>query len=139
MVQGAPTNSDLLYTDRFPDQLIYTEDGSAGQPGLPTLWLRDNAGRMNIETVYTCGPEPMLEAIVSICRRQNIPCQVALERYMKCGFGICGQCECDGRLVCQDGPVFTANELTNMPSFGRQRRDATGRRSLIQTDEECSA
>ena len=34
-----------------------------------------------------------------------------LERHMKCGVGICGHCHMEEKLVCLDGPVFTASEL----------------------------
>jgi dihydroorotate dehydrogenase electron transfer subunit len=51
---------------------------------------------------------------------------------MKCGFGICGQCALDGLLVCQDGPVFDAEQLDGLRDFGHVRRSATGRRLPIR-------
>jgi anaerobic sulfite reductase subunit B len=44
---------------------------------------------------------------------------VAIERYMKCGTGLCGHCYVDNRYVCTDGPVFTYAELAGL-------RDAFG-------------
>ena len=126
LVQGAPTAEELLFTERFPSQVAWTEDGSAGRRGVPTDWLREAVGRRELGAVYTCGPEAMMVAVVEMCRKGGVPCQASLERYMKCGIGICGQCECDGRLVCLDGPVFTGEELAAMPSFGRATRSATG-------------
>lgn len=138
VVQGAPEGDELLFTDRFPDQILHTEDGSVGHAGLPTAWLRSALDQGQVGAVYTCGPEAMMAAVVALCRMNDIPCQAALERYMKCGFGVCGQCDCDGRLVCQDGPVFSERELRDMPSFGRMRRDATGRAKSISKEGHCS-
>jgi len=135
IMQGAPTAAELLYTDRFPAQRIFTEDGSAGRRGVPTQGLREALAGGGVRAVYTCGPEAMMAAVVQMCREARVPCQASLERYMKCGFGICGQCECDGRLVCQDGPVFSGEELAAMPSFGRWRRSAAGQRTPITAQD----
>lgn len=127
IIQGAPSSSELLYAERFPRQIIFTEDGSFGFSGRPTQWLE---GKLSggVEMLYTCGPEIMMKKVVSLCNANGIRCQAALERYMKCGIGVCGQCECDGRLVCRDGPVFSDSELQQMPSFGNTRRNAAGQR-----------
>jgi dihydroorotate dehydrogenase electron transfer subunit len=77
----------------------------------------------------------MIKKVVEICDDAGLPCQAALERYMKCGIGVCGQCDCDGRLVCRDGPVFGREELAEMPSFGRVRRTATGEEVAIESAE----
>jgi dihydroorotate dehydrogenase electron transfer subunit len=69
----------------------------------------------------------MLVALHRLCIEHGIPGQFSLERYMKCGFGICGQCAMDDLLVCQDGPVFTVKQLSELRDFGRIRRSATGR------------
>jgi len=130
LIQGAPSSESLVYMDRFPRQTIFTENGSSGIKGLPTQWLKGSLSK-EIKTVYTCGPEKMIKEVVSICRERGIACQAALERYMKCGVGVCGQCECDGQLVCRDGPVFSGAELAGMRSFGAMRRDAAGRRVRI--------
>lgn len=74
----------------------------------------------------------MLVALHRLCREQTISAQLSVERYMKCGFGICGQCALDGLLVCQDGPVFDAEQLDGLRDFGHVRRSATGRRLPIR-------
>jgi dihydroorotate dehydrogenase electron transfer subunit len=134
IVQGAQRADQLIFTDRFKDQILYTEDGSGpARKGLPTAWLHEALREREVDLVYTCGPELMMKGIVDACAHAEVPSQAALERYMKCGIGICGQCECDGRLVCKDGPVFSGEELRQMPSFGRYRRDATGQKKSLET------
>jgi dihydroorotate dehydrogenase electron transfer subunit len=59
----------------------------------------------------------------------NISFQASLERYMKCGVGICSQC-CigNGLRVCVEGPVFNRDVLKNVKDFGLYKRDASGRK-----------
>ena len=138
VVQGAPTARELLFRNRLADQVVCTEDGTGGRRGLPTQWLRETLEARKLAAVYTCGPEAMMATVVEMCRGAGVPCQASMERYMKCGFGVCGQCECDGRLVCLDGPVFSAEELARMPSFGRVRRLKTGQRANVGEEEQCA-
>jgi dihydroorotate dehydrogenase electron transfer subunit len=128
---GARTALDLPYVERFEELgvelLVATDDGSVGQRGRITdvisRFVADHSGL----AAYACGPELMLVALHRLCIEHRIPGQFSLERYMKCGFGICGQCALDDLLVCQDGPVFTVEQLTGLRDFGHVHRSATGR------------
>ncbi len=137
VVQGSRTASTVLFPDRFEKHVLFTDDGSAGRLGYPTLWLEEQVEAGLVEMVYTCGPEQMMFALAGICSRHGVGCQVSMERYMKCGIGVCGQCDCDGRLVCKDGPTFGLDDLAAMPSFGHARRDKTGRRHEIAPADQC--
>jgi dihydroorotate dehydrogenase electron transfer subunit len=129
---GARTGSELACVGDFEalgtDLILTTDDGSHGHQGYVTQAIEMFAAQDAEFAVYACGPEPMLVAIHKVCRERGIPGQLSLERYMKCGFGICGQCALDGFLVCQDGPVFDAEQLDDLRDFGQARRTATGRR-----------
>ncbi|RLC81318.1 MAG: dihydroorotate dehydrogenase electron transfer subunit [Chloroflexi bacterium] len=126
---GARTANALPYAEQFRalgvELVIATDDGTLGHHGYVTELANQLTNRPNI---YACGPEPMLVALHRLCRGRDIPAQLSLERYMKCGFGICGQCALNGFLVCQDGPVFDVDQLNGLRDFGRARRSATGRR-----------
>lgn len=137
ILQGARTAAELFFTDRFPIMTLCTEDGSCGHAGLPTECLDRFLSEGRYDAVYACGPERMLRAVFDVCEAHGTRCQLSLERYMKCGLGVCGQCDCDGRLVCRDGPVFTSDEIREMPSFGRFARNATGRRVSIEDYAFC--
>jgi dihydroorotate dehydrogenase electron transfer subunit len=52
---------------------------------------------------------------------------VSVERYMKCGRGICGSCEMDGYRTCVDGPVFQYKKIKG-GDFGNRKRLKSGRR-----------
>ena len=138
---GARRADDLIYVDRFRslgiELILATDDGSVGHKGYVTdailQSLISNPQCSNLQpALYACGPELMLVALHRLCREHGIPGQLSVERYMKCGFGICGQCALDGYLVCQDGPVFDVGQLDGLSDFGRTRRSATGRRLPIQ-------
>jgi len=109
-VLGARSRDDLLFLARFSALGIpvhaATEDGSFGTRGLVT----DVAGPLlssgRFDRLCACGPEGMLAALAELCRGARVRAELSHEAYMRCGVGLCGSCEHDGRLVCVDGPVF---------------------------------
>jgi len=105
-----------------------TDDGSFGERGRVTAPLERLLHKKALDFVFCCGPEKMMEAVARLCERAGVSCEVSLERFMKCGFGVCGQCACDRKLVCRDGCVFTGKEVLGFEDFGRFTRDAEGRR-----------
>lgn len=132
IVLGA-RNKDLLIYEEVCTQddftvHITTDDGSAGEQGNVLLPLKTLLEEKAVDVVQTCGPERMMHAVATICREYNIPCEVSLERYMKCGFGVCGQCTCDKKLVCQDGPVFSGEEVLTLEDFGQFHRGPEGQK-----------
>lgn len=73
----------------------------------------------NIQKVYTCGPKIVLEKTYQICKESRIPVEVAFEKVMACGIGVCKGCTInikDGKIiknvtVCKDGPVFKGENI----------------------------
>jgi dihydroorotate dehydrogenase electron transfer subunit len=131
---GGQTTQDLIFESRLRELGVRielaTEDGTLGIRGLVTDAAQDSLTQA--EHIMACGPESMLVAIMRLALTRNIPAQLSVERYIKCGFGICGQCTISGKLVCMDGPVFTADELSRLPEFGRVHRDASGAAHFFQ-------
>jgi dihydroorotate dehydrogenase electron transfer subunit len=131
VVIGAKTKAELFFESRLVRAgarvLATTDDGSYGRKGLATDHAAELLASSSFDAVYTCGPEPMMKTLLSAS--DPLPFQAALERYMKCAIGLCGQC-CvgDGLRVCADGPVFDRPVLTSLRDFGRFKRDAAGRR-----------
>lgn len=131
---GAKTKEALIYESRFENSgvnMIYmTDDGSSEKKGFATDALKDAVSQdKNIDMIYTCGPEIMMKKVIEISDENNINCEASLERYMKCGFGICGQCCVDdsGICACKEGPVFTKEFIKkNISEFGKYKRDKTG-------------
>ncbi len=129
-VLGARTAKDIIYEMQLfavcNEVFVTTDDGSRGKKGTvmaEARWLIESKG---FDCVYACGPEMMMKAVAQLCREHSLPCQVSLERYMKCGMGVCGSCVVNGKTVCRDGPVFSGEEALAMSEFGKAHRDATG-------------
>jgi NAD(P)H-flavin reductase len=95
------------------DPEVATDDGSYGLDGLVTDLLERDLRES--DTVYACGPVPMLEAVRRICAARAVPGQLALEAGMACGFGACFGCVVRTtrgyRRLCVDGPVVAAADL----------------------------
>lgn len=131
---GSKSKQYVLYLDRMKKAgiktFITTDDGSFGVKGFTTDLLKTFIEKNNVDFVYSCGPEVMLKPVVEICGKANVPCEVSMERYMKCGFGICGQCCIDpsGVRVCKEGPVFSGQEIGKITEFGSHKRDASGKK-----------
>ncbi len=126
---GASCTPELLFARELSDftQLdICTDDGTTGRHCVVT----ELASEMleGVGQVLTCGPEIMMKKVVDMCVERGIPVQASLERYMKCGMGLCDSCAMDGLQVCRDGPVFTGEQLSVMKEFGRFERDPSGKR-----------
>lgn len=63
------------------------------------------------DIIYSCGPSIVLKLAAEAAERHNINSQVAMEKVMACGIGVCRGCVIelkDGKnaTVCKDGPVF---------------------------------
>jgi len=69
--------------------------------------------------LYACGPGVMLEAVATLAREFELPCQVSLEEHMACATGGCAGCVVEVatetgpamKRVCVDGPVFDAETI----------------------------
>lgn len=132
---GAKTKAELLFLNRLKDRceklLIATDDGSEGYHGFVSNLAEEILEKEVFDEILTCGPELMIKKVVDVANKKKIPIQASLERYMKCGVGICDSCAVDGLLVCKDGPVFSGNILAELNDFGRFKRDACGRKEQI--------
>ena len=133
-VIGARTADDIIYEKKLfvvnNETYITTDDGSRGKKGTvmeEVCGLLSNP-KLKPDAVFTCGPERMMLSVARECLKHEIPCQVSLERYMKCGVGVCGSCDLGGKCVCRDGPVFDGLEVLGLEEFGQVKRDASGKK-----------
>lgn len=140
IIMGSKTKEEIFFVDIINKilehhnsfrLLISTEDGSFGVKGLPIDIMNNILQKKkeygNIDMIYTCGPELMMKKIFDIASEKQIPIQASLERYMKCGIGICSSCCINDLLVCYDGTIFNNEQLQNLSEFGISYRDKTGR------------
>ncbi len=131
VIYGSRNKDYLIYLKRYKNKkiIVCTDDGSYGIKGFTTNVLNDllknprnNKIKNKIKIVYTCGPEIMMKKVLEICNKYKVECEASLERYMSCGFGICGKCTINDRIICIDGPVFNSKQLNKMSDFGKSAR-----------------
>ncbi len=121
---GARSSEDLVRRDWFEKEGVETraatEDGSHGIRGLVTLLLAEAlAPGSDAGLIYACGPRPMLRAVSALANAAPLPCQLSLEAFMGCGFGVCLGCVVKIRSgegtayarVCVEGPTMLASEV----------------------------
>ncbi len=128
---GAKTAGEILLLERArmasSEVHVSTDDGSMGKKGTVVDMVREHLQLKRYDLVLGCGPERMLSALLKACDDASVECQLSLERYMKCGAGLCGSCVIDGVRVCREGPVFSSTELRKLKEFGSSKRDECGR------------
>jgi len=129
---GARSASELIFLERartVSEEVGWsTDDGSSGLKGTVVQLAAERMRATPYDMVLGCGPERMLTGLLALCQEAGVPCQLSLERYMKCGTGLCGSCAIDGIRMCVDGPVLPGHRLVELPEFGRFKRDESGRR-----------
>jgi len=103
--------------DDFSNSInIVSEDGNSKNTGYVTDFLPETPA---YDTIFSCGPIPMLAALARYSYAHNIACQVSVEERMACGLGACKGCVVKTfveskpgyQLCCQNGPVFDSKEV----------------------------
>ncbi len=136
-IEGARTSARLLFTERMKqagaELLTCTDDGSEGPKCYSPDVLKDLLKTHKTDKVFSCGPEIMMKKVVEISQDAGIPSEISMERHMKCGIGVCGQCCVDdlGLCMCKDGPIISGKLALKIKEFGRYTRDSTGRKSEL--------
>ncbi len=113
---GGRSKDNLLQLcefEQFGNVFTTTEDGTFGEKGFVTQHsiLKTN----KFDSIYTCGPTPMMKAVAVYASKSDTFCEVSLENTMACGFGTCLCCVTDtinGNVcVCTEGPIFNITNL----------------------------
>ena len=108
-------NKDLLILETelksASDQIyIMTDDGSYGRKGFTTDMLKELLSRDKYDLIYSVGPIPMMERVVSVSREYKTKTLVSLNALMVDATGMCGCCRVsvfgEVKFSCVDGPDF---------------------------------
>ncbi len=156
VIVGARSKEHLLYLEELeglPNTSLHiaTNDGSEGYKGynvdilekLLTSCPPAKKGKKDcspLDQVFACGPEMMLKRVSELTAQHQVPSQLSLERYMKCGYGLCGNCTVDplGIRLCIDGPVIKNDLCLQITEFGSYHRDDLGRKHSFQESRKNS-
>ncbi len=130
---------DLLVGARSPEELLFRDDlaiwkarrddvhvrlivdaareGWGGRIGVITTLLENFQADVEDSYAFLCGPPVMYRH----CLRRLLAMGLyethlwmTLERRMKCGIGLCGNCQIGGQYLCQDGPLLSYREIRHM-------------------------
>jgi dihydroorotate dehydrogenase electron transfer subunit len=137
VILGARSKDLMLFKEQFSDANFATDDGTFGFKGFTTQVLEEQLSKKTFSLVQACGPEIMMKRIFDICEKNSVPCECSLERYMRCGMGVCADCVCGNQMVCKDGPVFGSDKLRNMADFGHYARLKSGKKVELKDYYAC--
>ena len=132
MLIGSRSAENLVFEKECSESniptFVSTDDGTKGHKGFITEVLEEKLKKEKIDLVQCCGPELMMKRVAEICRDADVNSEVSVERYMKCGFGVCGQCVMNGKRMCIDGPVVSGVFALSQSEFGKFYRGSEGQK-----------
>lgn len=112
---GFLSKSDIIGDFNF----VSTDDGSNESKGSICDYLDKIIDDFKPEKIVSCAPTLVLKHVAQSALNKGIESEVAMEKNMACGIGVCRGCvikvKKDGQVknatVCKDGPVFKGKEV----------------------------
>jgi sulfhydrogenase subunit gamma (sulfur reductase) len=129
VIYGARSPGELLYKDELSqwqarddlDMHVTVDKGDeswTGREGFVPTVLQEVAPNSKNSIVLVCGPPIMLKFTMKPLLDLGFPPErivTSLERRMSCGIGKCGRCNIGSKYICKDGPVFTDQQIQQLP------------------------
>ncbi len=126
IINGARTPQDLVFQPEFPawmeaprTKLELTVDRGdeswKGRVALIPDAVKELAPSADNAIAIICGPPIMIRYTLAVLRNlgfKDNQIVTTLEAKMKCGLGKCARCNLGDKYVCQDGPVFTLEQIS---------------------------
>lgn len=129
VIYGSRSKADLVFKQdlfeewkKVPNMDVHVtidreEDGWDGHVGFVPDFIKEIAP--NPQVAVVCGPPVMIKFSLPVLKDLGFNEKdtiTTLELRMKCGIGKCGRCNIGSCYVCLDGPVFTLEQLNQMPA-----------------------
>lgn len=129
VVYGAREPGLLLYTEELKSwesrediDTYFTVDqefpGWDGYVGFVPTITEEYCPPAENTYALVCGPPIMIKFTQPVLEKTGFPPEriiMSLENRMKCGVGLCGRCNVGSQYVCKDGPIFTLDQLNQLP------------------------
>ncbi len=100
---------------RYGKVYLSTDDGSMGEKGFVTQHPVFATSPLPYDRICCCGPDAMMHAVAKLAAAKGVACEVSLENFMACGYGVCLCCitqtDTGNERVCIEGPVFETSRL----------------------------
>ncbi len=134
---GAKTPQDIIYKEAILDRWQKEFEGNVsfritvdrgdeewqGKVGLVTTTLDgidEEISSISESVSVVCGPPVMMKfttlKLLDVGYKPK-DIYLSMEKNMSCGIGKCGHCQLGKFLVCRDGPVFTYDQLKDIPTI----------------------
>lgn len=124
---GCKSKAEVLPKKEFSkvraDIQYATDDGSCGEKGFVTVLLERILKAEDPKSLYlqTCGPMPMMSAVMKLAAKYGAPGEASLEERMACGVGACLGCMAETpegfKTSCVEGPVFSFSDLAEFHRY----------------------
>ncbi|PIU23789.1 MAG: hydrogenase [Chloroflexi bacterium CG_4_9_14_3_um_filter_45_9] len=126
IINGARTPQDLVFAPEFQawmeaprTKLELTVDRGdeqwRGRVALVPNVVKEVAPSPDNAIAITCGPPIMIRYTLAVLKElgfRDSQIITTLEAKMKCGLGKCARCNVGDKYICQDGPVFTFEQIS---------------------------
>ena len=113
--RSADEVSQIDEYSKYGRVFLSTDDGSMGEKGFLTQHSVFSQSSFPYDHIYCCGPDAMMHAVAKLAAAKGSACEVSLENFMACGYGVCLCCitqtDKGNERVCVEGPVFDAARL----------------------------
>lgn len=132
IVYGARTVGDLVYRnelDRWAEydrvRVVRCVDPGGetpdwqGEVGFVPAVLEKAEVSAEDAMALVIGPPVMIKFTLPVLAKMGLADRdiyTSLENRMKCGVGKCGRCNCGPVYVCKEGPVFTLEQMKQLPN-----------------------
>jgi NAD(P)H-flavin reductase len=128
---GARTPKDIVYKDQFKDwmqngklevlrSVDKADESWKETQGVVTVLLDKSRVDLANSIAVVCGPPIMMKfGTLKLLDKGYKPAQIylSMEKNMSCGLGKCGHCQLGRFFVCKQGPVFTYEEIKDIPEI----------------------
>lgn len=129
VIYGARSPGELLYKAELTEwearddvEIAVTVDEGdenwKGREGFVPAVLQEVSPSSENTVCLVCGPPIMLKfTMMPLLEMGFAPNTIitSLERRMSCGIGKCGRCNVGNKYVCKDGPVFSYEQIQDLP------------------------
>lgn len=129
IIYGSRSKADLVRYKEIVDEWIpeknfevnltidRAEDGWDGHVGFVPPYVTELNPDKRM-TVVMCGPPILIHLSLGELKKlgfEDTQIFTTMEMRMKCGIGKCGRCNIGDKFVCKDGPVFSFDQLGELP------------------------
>jgi NAD(P)H-flavin reductase len=131
IVYGARTVGDFVFVDELDEwakhervRVIQCVDPGGetpewkGEIGLIPHVIERSSIPADNSIALVIGPPIMIKYTLPVLDKMGLgkrDIYTSLENRMKCGIGKCGRCNCGPVYICKEGPIFTLEQISQLP------------------------